>query len=205
MMDLLLNIDIKKLPAPVVYTDKLFLIGSCFTEHIGNALSELKFPVLQNPNGILFGPDSVCKSLQAYIENKKYSENDLFSLHELWHSWQYHSRFSGTGRQEVLERINQSQQQAHAFLKAADWLIITLGSSFSYRLTPQASLASEAPGSGVANCHRAPAAWFEKKMLAITDISAMLDHCIRSLRRFNPALRFIFTISPVRHVRDGVV
>ena len=70
------------------------LIGSCFTEHIGNALGELKFSVCQNPNGILFGPDGVCKSLLSYIENKKYTEADLFQLNEVWNSWHHHSRFS---------------------------------------------------------------------------------------------------------------
>jgi len=81
-MDFMLNIDIKKLPDPVTYQDKILLIGSCFTEHIGNTLAELKFHILQNPNGILFDPASVCKSLTSYIENKKYGEEDLFQLNE---------------------------------------------------------------------------------------------------------------------------
>lgn len=205
MMDLLLNIDLKKLPEQIGYGKKILLIGSCFTEHIGNALGDLKFDVLQNPNGVLFGPDAVCKSLHSYAENKKYSEGDLFYLNEVWNSWDHHSRFSGISREGALKGINESQQQAHDFLKAADWLIITLGSSFTYELTSQADKASGGIGSRVANCHRAPANWFEKKMTGIDEIKEMLGDCLTRLKEFNPKLKFIFTISPVRHVRDGVV
>jgi len=201
-MDLMVNIDIKKLPEPIGYKDKLLLVGSCFTEHIGNALEELKFSVLQNPNGILFDPASVCKSLTSYIQNKQYKEEDLFQLNEVWHSWQHHSRFSNTSAAEAIQVINESQQRAHAFLKEADWIIITLGSSFSYRLT---ALANNKTGEGVANCHRAPGQWFTKHLLSIDEIITMLDNTYHQLLQFNPKLKIIFTVSPVRHIRDGVV
>jgi len=204
-MDLLLKIDLNKLEPPISYGNKIMFIGSCFTEHIGNALAESKFSVLQNPNGILFGPDSVCKSLLSYIENKKYTQEDLFQLNEVWNSWQHHSRYSNINADDAIRIINESQQQAHDFLKKADWLIITLGSSFSYRLTQQANLASESISNGVANCHRAPANWFEKDMLTIDETSSMLEDCLKRLKAFNPNLKFIFTVSPVRHIRDGVV
>jgi len=204
-MDLLLKIDLNKLDPPISYGNKIMLIGSCFTEHIGNALAEVKFSVLQNPNGILFGPDSVCKSLLSYINNKKYSKQDLFQLNEVWNSWQYHSRFSNIDADAAVNFINDSQQEAHDFLKNADWLIITLGSSFSYRLTHHANLASESISNGVANCHRAPANWFEKDLLTIDETSLMLEDCLKRLKAFNPNLKFIFTVSPVRHIRDGVV
>ena len=111
----------KKLSRPVTYRDKILLMGSCFTEHIGNALEELKFSVLQNPNGILFDPASVCRSLVSYIQNKEYSEADLFPLNELWHSWQHHSRFSNTSKEEALRIINESQQRAHDFCPTSLW------------------------------------------------------------------------------------
>lgn len=205
MMQFQLPIDIKPLVEPIQYGQKILLSGSCFTEHIGNALSDLKFDVLQNPNGILFAPDAVCKSLLSYLENKQYTEQDLFRLNEVWNSWDHHSRFSNISRSEAVRVINESQQTAHAFLKEADWLIITLGSSFIYELTSDADTASAGLGAGVANCHRAPANWFTKKMVEVDTIKETLEACLKKLKEFNPRLKFIFTISPVRHTRDGVV
>lgn len=203
----MVNIDLKKLPKPINYHDKILLTGSCFTEHIGNALLEAKFSVLQNPNGILFDPASVCKSLLSYIENRQYKESDLFQLNDVWHSWEHHSRFSGTNLPGAVQNINASQQKAHEFLKQASWVIITLGSSFSYRLakSSEVSNASIAFGEGVANCHRAPAQWFNKHLLEINETVIMLENCYQQLMQFNERLNFILTVSPVRHIRDGVV
>jgi hypothetical protein len=214
-MDFQVPINIPSLPMPVRYGERIMLSGSCFTEHIGNKLEELKFTVLQNPNGILFDPASVADSLVSYIQNRQYTTGDLFYLNELWQSWHHHSRFSHTSQDECLRMITTSQQQAHEFLKQADWLIITLGSSFSYRLTEQAAdsrlstidsglLASD-PGLAVANCHRAPAAWFDKHLMTIEEINSALDNCLHQLFQFNRTVKIIFTVSPVRHIRDGVI
>lgn len=204
-MQFQLPIEIKKLPDPISYKDKILLVGSCFTEHIGNALEELKFSILQNPNGILFDPASVCNSLVSYIQNKKYSESDFFQLNEVWHSWQHHSRYSNINLREAVHTINKSQQKAHDFLKAADWIIITLGSAFSYRFVHEGNPDKQKGGQPVANCHRAPAQWFEKHLMEASEIISMLDNCYHQLQQFNPKLNIIFTISPVRHVRDGVI
>ena len=196
------------------YRDRILLTGSCFTEHIGNSLDELKFSVLQNPNGILFDPRSVCHSLISYIDNKQYKKEELFYLNEVWNSWEHHSRFSNIDAGEGVRMINKSQQQAHDFLKQADWLIITLGSSFSYRLTSEFAkvspnggvpIAIGIEGAGVANCHRAPSQWFTKYLLTIDEIISLLDTTHHRLKQFNPRLKIIFTISPVRHIRDGVI
>ena len=191
------DIDIKGPENKINYNHSLFLTGSCFTEHIGNRLADYMFPVLQNPNGILFDPISVCDSLQSYIDIKKYTTEDLFYLNDLWQSWQHHSIFSGMDEQIVLDTINQSQQRAHLFLKTANWMIITLGSSFSYQLVEG--------GTPVANCHRAPAQWFNKNLTSIERITNTLDETMIKLRKFNSGLKIIFTISPVRHLRDGVI
>ncbi len=204
-MDFMLDIELKPLPEPITYQDRIMLMGSCFTEHIGNALGELKFQVRQNPNGILFGPDSVCRSLNWYMDNRELNGGDLFQLQEVWHSWMHHSRFSHIEAPKALEGMNQARQQAHDFLRTAKWLIITLGSSYSYRLTGTADRASEALHAGVANCHRAPAGWFSKEMLEIGDIHSMMTATLQRMKAFNPSLNIIFTISPVRHIRDGVV
>jgi hypothetical protein len=201
-MDFMLNFEPAKLPDRINYRDKILLTGSCFTEHIGGALMDAKFSVLQNPNGILFDPVSVCNSLVSYIHNKQYKETDIFQLNEVWNSWHHHSRFSHINANEGLKIINESQRRAHDFLKQADWIIITLGSSFSYRLTEQAN---GKINEGIANCHRAPAQWFSKHLLTIQEIIEAMDLCVHQLFQFNPKLQIIFTISPVRHIRDGVV
>ena len=207
-MNFMVNIDLRKPPRQINYEDKILLIGSCFTEHIGNSLEELKFSVLQNPNGILFDPRSVSKSLVSYIENRQYNEKDFFQLNEIWHSWRHHSRFSNTNLNEAVRIVNTSQQMAHQFLKQADWIIVTLGSSFSYQLTEQAANAGGDPreaGAGVANCHRAPAQWFNKHLMTVDEIILNLDDALRQLFQLNPDLNIVFTVSPVRHIRDGVV
>jgi hypothetical protein len=208
-MDLMVNIDLKKKSRQIKYEDKILLTGSCFTEHIGNSLQELKFSVLQNPHGILFDPLSVSRSLISYIENKRYIETDFFQLNDVWHSWQHHSRYSHTNLDEAVRIVNQSQQRAHEFLSNADWAIITLGSSFSYRLTKFAESSKAPPlegfGQPVANCHRAPAQWFNKYLMEIDEIISTLESCLSQLFKFNSKLNVIFTVSPVRHIRDGVV
>ena len=195
-MQFQIPIQIKTLAPSITYKHGILLTGSCFTEHIGNYLADVKLNVLQNPNGILFDPLSVCNSLVSYIQKTHYTEDDLFYLNECWHSWQHHSRFSGLEKKLVIANINESQTVAHQFLQQADWLIITLGSSYVYKLMDGLK--------PVANCHKAPAQKFQKYMLTIDEIIAAFDDTISQLLQFNPKLKIIFTISPVRHLRDGV-
>ena len=196
-MDFLLPIDIPELPQKIQYNKGVFLIGSCFSEHISDRLSQHKFSVLSNPSGILFNPLSVAESLDYYTSEKTFLPEDLFYLNELWNSWSHHTRFSDIQQEAVLSRINQSIQQAAAFLKHASHVLITLGSGFQYYLKD-----SERP---VANNHRAPAQWFEKRLLSITSITESLSHSLSRIRAINPEVTFVFTISPVRHIRDGVI
>lgn len=203
-MQFFTSIQIQKLPAPIQYSQKILLVGSCFTEHIGNALTSLKFDVLQNPHGILFEPASVRHSLIAYVENKEYTEKDLFQLNEVWNSWQHHSRFSGMDKTEVLTRINEYVGNAHRFLEQAEWVIITLGSAYSYILSTD-NLEKERTDVHVANCHRAPAQWFYKKLLGIEEMIGAMDNVYHRLKTFNHNIKILFTVSPVRHLRDGVV
>lgn len=196
-MQLHLTLDIPKLPRPIAYTDKVLLTGSCFTEHISDRLAQHKFNVLSNPNGILFNPLSVADSINGYIGERIYSDNDLFYLNELWNSWHHHSRFSHIDRQAALDAINNAQTEASAFIRSADWIIVTLGSAFQYYL--------KETGQPVSNNHRAPGQWFEKRLLVIREIITALNNALDKLFALNPGIRVIFTISPVRHIRDGVV
>lgn len=196
-MQLTLELDIPQLPLPIQHTNRILLIGSCFTENMSERLITNKFKVLSNPHGILFNPLSVAYSLDSYINNKEYSKNDLFQLNELWNSWDHHTRFSHTDADAALHGINQSQGEAAAFIREADWVVITLGSAFQYYLTEN--------NKPVANNHRAPAQWFEKKLLEIDYIKAALLATLDKLFSVNPGVQVLFTISPVRHIRDGVV
>ncbi len=195
-MNFHLEFSPKPFDTQINHQHKLFLIGSCFTEQIGNKLSQHRFRVQDNPNGILFNPVSIAKSVSSYITNKQYSEADLFYQNESWNSWEHHSRFSHPDKNECLNKINQSQNTAHQFLKDADWLLITLGSAFVYELENKEV---------VANCHKVPTDKFNKKLLAVDEVHIALQQMIDELKAFNPGIKIIFTISPVRHLRDGFV
>lgn len=201
-MNLMLEMPVKKLPVFISYDQHLMLIGSCFTEHIGNSLSEVKFNVLQNPNGIIYDPISICQNLVSYIQQKTFTENDVFEKNGLWQSWQHHSRFSGTDKQNVLAQINDSQKSAHSFLQKTDWLLLTFGTSYSYHLVDEHT--GEKIQS-VANCHKAPSKWFHKNLLSITEMVTAIDNCMHQLFHFNPKLKILFTVSPVRHIKDGII
>ncbi|HEY0732083.1 MAG TPA: GSCFA domain-containing protein, partial [Chitinophagaceae bacterium] len=195
--------DIKKPERLINHNDKLLLIGSCFTENIGEKLLKYKFRVMQNPNGILFNPVSVAEALTDYIEHKEFTPHDLFEYNEGWHSWKHHSRFSGLTAVESLTRINDAIDGAHSFLKQADHVMITLGSAWIYTLTERAANAKA--GNVAANNHKAPSDWFQRRLMKVEEVLQVLDNVIHRLFLFNPDLRIIFTISPVRHLREGVV
>ena len=205
-MEWMLKPRFQKPDVSIKHGQKILSIGSCFTEHIGNALADLKFDILQNPSGILFDPQSVCYTLDAAMRNEQIISNDLVQIGEVWHSWHHHSRFSGTDAEAVVQNINKATAEAHLFLQQASWLIITLGSSFSYRIQPGAfDAANVSSALPVANCHRAPAAWFHRHLMTIDETVSALDNTLHRCFRFNPQLKILFTISPVRHIRDGVV
>ena len=208
-----MNFHLEFTPKPfatkIRHHQKLLLIGSCFTENIGGKLKLHKFNVLENPNGILFNPISITKSITSYIGNKEYREADLFYQNECWNSWEHHSRFSHPDKVQCLQEINQSQQQAHAFLKNADWLMITLGSAFAYTLNFADNIPGEnnagTDGDVVANCHKVPTDKFNKKLLGQYEIVIALQQMLNKLLAYNAAINVIFTISPVRHLRDGFI
>jgi hypothetical protein len=195
--------DIKKLPERITHQHNLFLIGSCFTENIGEKLRKHKFSIIENPNGILFNPASVAEALTDYIEKKSFTAADLFHLNEAWHSWKHHSRYSGVTPEVSVQKINNAVLAAHDYLKKADYVFITLGSAWVYLLTEKAQNATV--GAVAANNHKAPADWFYKRLLQPEEVLRYLDNLMHRLFLFNPKIKIIFTISPVRHLREGAV
>ena len=184
------------------YRDSFFLIGSCFSENMGAKLNTHLFKVFENPHGVLFNPISVAQSLSDCISNKQYAEADLFQLNEVWNSWQHHSRYSGITAKDAVEKINNSITNAHNFLKTADHIVITVGSAWVYQLNSQSPYAA---GQVVANNHKAPASWFDKALMKPDILVLLLNQIVKDLLQFNPHLQIIFTISPVRHLREGLV
>ena len=190
-------ISLPKNEHPITHREQVLLIGSCFTEHIGKRLEQIKMAAMLNPNGILFNPLSVAHALQSYIDERKYHQHDLFMQDEIWHCWDFHSRFSHTDSKQALQQMNDSVGQAAQFIRRTDRLIITLGSAYQYYLKDD--------NIPVANCHRAPGAWFEKRLLPTESIITALSDALNNLLKIRPELKIILTISPVRHLRDGVV
>lgn len=195
--------DIKRPAKMIDHRQSMLLVGSCFTENIGEKLRWHKFRVLENPNGILFNPVSVAEALLQYIEKRHYTAEELFEYNETWHSWKHHSRYSGITPQEALDKINAATNEAHDFLANTDHVMITLGSAWVYTLTELAPLAIK--GAVAANNHKGPANWFAKRLLSVEETLSTLDHLIHRLFHFNPNIQIIFTISPVRHLREGVI
>jgi hypothetical protein len=195
--------DIKKPPHCIQHPHKLLLVGSCFTENIGEKLRKHKFDVLENPNGILFNPVSVAEAVHQYIENRVFNASDIFEHNETWHSWKHHSRFSGITAGDCLDKINTSTSNAHRYLQTTDHVLLTLGSAWTYTLTAEAANATT--GSVASNNHKAPASWFAKRLLTAEETFSILDTMLQRLLQFNPRLQVIFTISPVRHLREGVI
>ncbi len=202
-MDFHLEFSPKQLPQKINHRYKLLLMGSCFTEKIGDKLVAHKFSVLQNPNGILFNPVSVKQAVENYIANKVIDENDLFYLNEAYHSWQHHSRFSGITKDDAVNKINTSTHTAHHYLKETSFIIITFGSAWVYELTDKAD--NKKINTVAANNHKAPADWFKRRLLSNEEVIHEIESIVSQLQNFNQHIKIIFTISPVRHLREGFV
>lgn len=192
-----LSFPVTPLPAPIRYDHELLLMGSCFAEEIGGKLQEHRFNTLVNPHGILYNPLSITQALTTYLDGKVYTREDLFMHNDLWNSWDHHSRFSGLTPEATLENIHRMQTAATKAIESADWLIITLGSAHAYILKENNRLAG--------NCHKVPAGNFYKRMLTADEIITALDNVMHRLFFRNRKINILFTVSPVRYIRDGVV
>ncbi|CAM1364815.1 GSCFA domain-containing protein [Tenacibaculum xiamenense] len=182
---------------PITYQSKLLLLGSCFSENIGDKLSYFKFQTVQNPFGILFQPKAIERLVLNSINEKKYEEDELFFHNEQWHSFDSHSKLSSPSKETLLENLNQSVSLTHNTLKNASHIIITLGTAWVYRFIEIDQI--------VANCHKIPQKKFLKEILSINDITKSLDALVSLIRSVKYDASIIFTVSPVRHLKDGFV
>lgn len=179
----------------ISHYDRTICTGSCFAENIGERLSRLKFPVLVNPFGIVYNPVSISQVLEKLITVELFHAEDLFENLGLWHSFSHHGYFSHPDKRTALKNINLSLQESRAFLEKTNRIIVTLGTANVFVLKKTGEIA--------ANCHKVPGNEFERKRLSIKEVVNALGHTFEKLREESP-LQIILTVSPVRHLRDGL-
>lgn len=177
------------------YNDKILLLGSCFVENIGKKLDESKFHVCINPFGTLYNPSSVASSIQTLLDGKIYKPTDLFKHGGCFHSFDHHSRFSSVDEEDCLRLINRQMSFASDYITNAKFLFVTFGSAYIYRLKENNRV--------VANCHKLSDRQFIRELLTVEDITELWSELIQKLRMINPDLRILFTVSPIRHLKDG--
>jgi hypothetical protein len=179
------------------YRVQAMYMGSCFTENIGNRMAELKFPVDINPFGILYNPASVSNGLQFLVEKRIFTRNDLIYHNGLWHSFYHHGRFSSHDADNALNTINSRIEYSSNFIRNAGILFITFGTSWVYEYKPS--------GVKVTNCHKLPDKEFRRFRLSVQEIVDLYHRVLPQIWNVNPHLHIIFTVSPIRHWKDGAI
>ena len=194
-MELYTRILLPKARFSFSYEDRVVMMGSCFAENIGRKLEENKFSVDINPFGTLYNPASVAEGLRMLLRPERFTSGDLFRHEGVYHSFTHHSRFSAPSEEECLDHINSRLSQSSDFLRKATRLVITLGTAFVYRL--------KSDGRIVSNCHKLPEKMFDRQRLSTQEIVEDWKPLLLALWEQNPALKILFTVSPIRHWKDG--
>ena len=197
-MKLQTNISIKQQADNLIdYHSKILLLGSCFSENIGNKLSYYKFQSKQNPFGILFHPKAIENLISRAIKEELYTEKELTFNNERWHCLDAHSSISAADKNVLLKNLNSALIHTKKQLKEATHVFITLGTSWVYRYSETNAI--------VANCHKIPQKEFSKELLSVAEVSKTLEQCIALLKSINKTVSVTFTVSPVRHLKDGFI
>ena len=180
----------------ISHSDQIVLCGSCFAENIGKLLENNKFRCYVNPFGILYNPLSIARALNEAISEKEYQDSDLFHASGMWHSWMHHSDFSSSSVEDCLLRINENLRLLIEKLPRMDWLIVTWGTAYGYFLQSTHEI--------VGNCHKQPDKLFYRRLLAVPEIVETWKWLLAELKARNPKLKVLFTVSPIRHTKDGM-
>ncbi|MFM7152789.1 MAG: GSCFA domain-containing protein [Bacteroidota bacterium] len=185
-------------PFQIGHHDRILLSGSCFTEHIGSRLNDLRFRTLVNPFGIVYNPFSIADALARLSDgNAIYTRDSIFENQGVWRSWDHHSQFAKPDPVETLNGMNDAFRESSLFLKDTTYLLITLGTADVFYL--------HETGKIVANNHKMPDRLFGTRRLSVDFVADVLTGCLGSLLEMNPGMRFILTVSPVRHLRKGMI
>lgn len=195
MMEFRTTFNIEPSPLKISYSDKVMFIGSCFASNMGSQLAAGHMQVMINPSGTVYNPVSVSATLDDIILERKYAINDLNVHNGTWLSFNHYTDFSSDDPGKVIEKINTRNAEASAFLRSAKFLFITFGTARVYSLK-ETNLA-------VSNCHKIPADRFDNKILAPDEITSLWTKQLDKLQMLYPGLKIVFTISPVRHWKDG--
>lgn len=196
-MELQTKVSLKKGAPTIDYNANLILLGSCFAENIGDKLTHYKFRSSVNPFGILFHAKAIETFLFMATQQEEYAEEDVFHYNEQWHCFDAHSSLSSPDKLELLFNLNNGLINSNQRLKSVTHIIITLGTSWVYKLKQLDMI--------VANCHKVPQKEFEKSLLSVEDNVKSLQTSVALLKSVNPKVKIIFTVSPVRHIKDGAV
>jgi hypothetical protein len=189
------SIPIAKNDHPIDYNSKVVSLGSCFAVNIGQKLDYFKFRNTTNPFGILFHPLALEKFITYALQQKQFTDADIFQQNDLWHCFDAHSDLSHPDKNVLLNNLNEACSLVNTQLKQATHLIITLGTAWVYR--------NNTSGNLVANCHKVPQKEFTKELLSPEIIRQSLENIISMVTETNPNINIIFTVSPVRHIKDG--
>ncbi|MFK7782036.1 GSCFA domain-containing protein [Psychroserpens sp.] len=179
------------------YYSKIALFGSCFSEHIADKFEYYKFQKFNNPFGILFHPLAIENLIINAINEKQYTEEDIFFKNEQWHCFEAHSKLSKALKADLLETLNTQVKATNDVLTEATHIVVTLGTAWAYRQIKTDMF--------VANCHKVPQKQFLKELLSIDTIVESLEAIVSMVRSINPKVNILFTVSPVRHIKDGFV
>ena len=193
------EIPLRRLPelVQINYKSKTVFLGSCFSTNVGEKCNYFKFQNVVNPFGVLFHPIAIAKLMHRALNNKCFTEEELIYNNGVYCCFQVHSNFSSPDKMELLNKLNETLEQFRNVLSEASHIIITLGTSWVYE-----HIATQAI---VANCHKVPQKQFNKKLLSSSEITSVIQSMIQEVFEVNKQVQFIFTVSPVRHIKDGVV
>jgi hypothetical protein len=194
-MELRTTFPIEPSPDKITYNDRVMFIGSCFASSIGSQMEMGHMPVMINPAGAVFNPVSVCNTLDTITNGKEFFAEDLHFYDGTWLSFYHYTDFSSEDPSVILEKINRRSKEAFEFLKRSRFLFVTLGTARVYKLKKSDLI--------VSNCHKMPSDQFESKMLTATEIVTLWTEQLEKLHFLFPQLQIVFTISPVRHLKDG--
>lgn len=187
-------------PAAVTidHSKSLLTIGSCFAEVMGERFARNKFTVSASPYGTIYNPFSIFKLLYKAARNESLSKEGIVKSQGVYQHYDLHSRFGHTSERELWQHINSKCEEVHRYLPAADWVVITLGTALVYYLR-ETNLSS---GRIVANCHKVPAQRFEKRLLTVDEMLRTFRLAYDALKEVTPGVKFILTVSPVRHIKE---